>query len=748
MIKLLLVICLITIQTRGQVSIDLLSHFHGHGEISTYDVDGNKLFVVSGNYLEVFDISIEDKFLKLGEYYYSTDNNSHPTQIKVVGNFLYSNNGNKGLFVIDISDFESIRTRASFIPSITNTAQGFSINNNLIFMKQVIGYGSSSILFADISNPLQINEVGSYTLPFYSESFSIASKDSYMYIVAKKYYEFNYAGADLIIVDISNLNNPVEIYSEHSSYSGIAVKDDYLFTSDPSDKLKIFDTSDKSNPVLINEISYDITSNYTKGISFEIDIDNLVVSQLTETGNRNCWLYYLDSMGNPEIVDSIELDYEINNPHKNIKIKQNKLFTNKNRSVEIYDISSRKIIFEKKLEFLDGFSARDILREDNYAYLLGNNGLYILDVSESGVPMLKSNLNLPTSNSLVKKDQYIYVSGSTDLYIIDVSDPSNPIKTTYLDSYGWSYDVFVKDDFAYLTYSDYDWNSPSDGFKIIDIKDKENPIDLGFVNVGLIGQGIYADSQYVYLVTGAFSNKTPDSTSGLHIYDVSNLADVRQISYLNTPGQCAEIEVIDDFAFIANGDDGVQIVDLSDKFEPKIISSYNINGFTYDIAYDDSLLCVAAGISGLYVLDIRDILLPNLIVNYNSTGITFGVEVENENILIADGNSGIYELKLNYSDKLDSTDNIDKYAEPTLLDNFPNPFNSGTTINYYLPFDTFLEIIIYDALGSEVEILEASNQLKGWHSIIYYPESISSGMYFIALKTNNNFILNKIVYLK
>ncbi len=45
-----------------------------------------------------------------------------------------------------------------------------------------------------------------------------------------------------------------------------------------------------------------------------------------------------------------------------------------------------------------------------------------------------------------------------------------------------------------------------------------------------------------------------------------------------------------------------------------------------------------------------------------------------------------------------------------LLGNYPNPFNPSTTIGYSLPFQSSIELVIYDIMGREVKSFNISSQ--------------------------------------
>jgi hypothetical protein len=64
-----------------------------------------------------------------------------------------------------------------------------------------------------------------------------------------------------------------------------------------------------------------------------------------------------------------------------------------------------------------------------------------------------------------------------------------------------------------------------------------------------------------------------------------------------------------------------------------------------------------------------------------------------------------------------SEDNFPK--EYTLLGNYPNPFNPSTTISYTLPFNSSIELTIYDIMGREVKSFNITSQPAGYQSIVW-----------------------------
>lgn len=87
----------------------------------------------------------------------------------------------------------------------------------------------------------------------------------------------------------------------------------------------------------------------------------------------------------------------------------------------------------------------------------------------------------------------------------------------------------------------------------------------------------------------------------------------------------------------------------------------------------------------------------------------------------------------------------DKFS---LEQNFPNPFNSMTKITFFLSRLSKVNLSVYDLNGEKVKELINEEVTGGVHSIIYNPENISSGVYFVRLKAGDYTETRKMVYLK
>jgi hypothetical protein len=115
------------------------------------------------------------------------------------------------------------------------------------------------------------------------------------------------------------------------------------------------------------------------------------------------------------------------------------------------------------------------------------------------------------------------------------------------------------------------------------------------------------------------------------------------------------------------------------------------------------------------------------------------VMVAASNAAVVDPNSDVWLIRL-ASDELSVPQPLIRDNLPedfSLLPCYPNPFNPTTTISYYLPRTSEIQVDIYNLLGQRVETLFNGRQEGGIHSLRWDGSNFASGIYFIQLQTQN-----------
>ena len=91
------------------------------------------------------------------------------------------------------------------------------------------------------------------------------------------------------------------------------------------------------------------------------------------------------------------------------------------------------------------------------------------------------------------------------------------------------------------------------------------------------------------------------------------------------------------------------------------------------------------------------------------------------------------------------------FQEPSkylLNQNYPNPFNPSTIIEYSIPKDGLVNLVVYNLMGEETAVLENTVKLVGTYKLNFNAADIPSGIYFITLTVGAFSKTKKMVLLK
>ncbi|MEI7485498.1 MAG: T9SS type A sorting domain-containing protein, partial [Ignavibacteriota bacterium] len=108
-------------------------------------------------------------------------------------------------------------------------------------------------------------------------------------------------------------------------------------------------------------------------------------------------------------------------------------------------------------------------------------------------------------------------------------------------------------------------------------------------------------------------------------------------------------------------------------------------------------------------------------------------------------NSGKYNYRLKQLDyngnytyhNLSTTIDVSLPTKFNLSQNYPNPFNPTTKIDFELPFDSKVNIALYDMTGREVKTLVNESRTAGYYTVQFNALDLSSGTYFYRIITKS-----------
>ena len=84
----------------------------------------------------------------------------------------------------------------------------------------------------------------------------------------------------------------------------------------------------------------------------------------------------------------------------------------------------------------------------------------------------------------------------------------------------------------------------------------------------------------------------------------------------------------------------------------------------------------------------------------------------------------------------------------SLSQNFPNPFNPNTKIEYQIPKNTKIILKVYDELGSQIAVLVNGLQEAGNYSVNFDASKYASGIYYYKINAGDFEAVKKMMLIK
>ena len=249
------------------------------------------------------------------------------------------------------------------------------------------------------------------------------------------------------------------------------------------------------------------------------------------------------------------------------------------------------------------------------------------------------------------------------------------------------------------------------------------------------------------------------SCEGLACADLNNDSFVDLVVY--------ELRDNNDDVLIFNGTDDGNYFD----FNPNQIHSGSISNIDYygdrevmpvDIDNDsdeDLILYSENYMNKFIVLENCDTYWDNHLITLDDSIFVHGFDVvdfdedgKQEIVFFDRENQNICSIENNVQITGDYQSENLKY-KTSLMNNYPNPFNPETKINYSLAEDGNVELTVYNIKGQKVRTLINNNVEAGEHSVIWNGNDekgnkVSSGVYFYSLRTEGGVLNKKMLLLK
>jgi hypothetical protein len=523
-----------------------------------------------------------------------------------------------------------------------------------LFLAIALVFGTSAAPATTADLPLQIEEVTSIG----GRRPAVAFGGSYAYVVE---------GTGLTVLDISNSEQFVRVghLGLENQINSLTPSVIHLFGSlvfiggDSWDGLAIIDVSNPAQPTLLSRYrNVDVLNIFATGnrvyllgnepfrITGPYLLHMLDLSDPTQPTLQQTWPLYINS------------SYQ--QPINLFAAGQRIYITDTIGGLYIYDIQNDTSLMQLGTYTVTGL--RSLVVAGDRAYLaMAGAGVQIIDVSDPAHPALLGSYDSPadtySATQVRAEGDRVYVAATYDgfagLQVFDMSNPANPmllgslptvqdvqgVQALQVDN-GWvsalstgtwqiidwrvannpiahgrypiivfANDIQVRDDHAYIA------TGLFEGFQILDISDLDSMMQLGTVT---------AMSANSLKVRDSLAYVTESQTAGgLHIIDIATETDPVQIGHYDTISSPEfDVQIIDNFAYLAAGNDGLQIIDISNPISPTLHGAnatpmntafLQVEG---QIAYALDNQPTSTAPSVLYAMDVSDPSNPTILGTY------------------------------------------------------------------------------------------------------------------------------------
>jgi hypothetical protein len=600
------------------------------------------------------------------------------------GNYVYVVTVADGVQVFDVTDPTAPVNTGNCPLSATNFAWNSAKSGDLIF----VAIGNGGLKVVDVSDPSDPHIAGSHSY----QATGVWVAGGYAYTVV---YNFG-----LRVLDISDLSNITQAgYCQiPGSPSRVQVLGDYAYignsTTDVGGGINVVDVSTPSAPQLITTYA---------GYASYITVHGSVLSYTGMT--FPCNILDISDPASPVFASSYKLP-----------------------------------IFTSDLEV-----------NGNYAYT-GNNGFRVFDITDKSHPVQVGYDSTDGAIARLAGDKAVFIresmTANNPVMIMDVSDPAQPGLLGQYMAPVMTNDLEVRDHFAFVACW---W----DGFRVVDFQDPANPVlvahKMGWVQNAVPGvdfcyvQALDIEGNYIYLID--YEPFPAEDTRGLYILDITDPVNPVFVSrFTDFISGGYDIDVVGDFAYVADMNGGVEVIDVTDKQAPVARGYISLPDGANAIKAAENHAFVADYINGgVQVVNVTD--PDNLVIDgyYAPSGcFALGVNVQGSDIFISDGAGGfqIYNTTL--------VTGISQQAPPAEFSSsaYPNPFTDHVRITIDKQADPGCGLSIYDASGRLIATLLSTRESEG--SVIYdwvvksgYGTDAHPGLYYY--RTNSGSVAGKMV---
>ncbi len=513
----------------------------------------------------------------------------------------------------------------------------------------------------------------------------------------------------LFVFDIRNIEEPIltHRYIGRGRVKGIAKKDNFLYVADPCRYqnhwmeigafLYAFNLDNPARPVKVYE--YSELPSYPEGIILSDSI-------LFVTGSDCSEVFSISNPAEPDYIDHLGWLAE------NSIIDDTLMFTFHQIAVVVCDISdirNMEVLREIEQPHWTRFNDTEMRGQYIYTCFRGNqlgNGLSIWDKS---VPVDIHEVSLceigSSPDEIALWGDYAYLADYVgDLYVVSIEDPLNPEFAAQLDLNTVCYDLVAADGYLFSSNGYY-------GFTVYSLEDPAHPELIARQDT-----------------PGKVIETIPDLETGflyvadhhdLRVHDVGRLTGLWNLVLSDDEHDFGEVQT----NFAARWSLTIE----NQARQPAEIDSIDMSEGPFAVNIPDDLVLVPGA-----RLELPILFAPDSAGDYAAT-LTITSAFRERTAALTGRAVGL------------EADGIPAAPLKFALNvPHPNPSNASITLSYTLPRRMDVELSVWDITGRKISVLDRGRRSGGEYRFNWRADGLTSGVYFIKLKSRGEEDVRKV----
>lgn len=735
---------------QDSLNVRMLGEVH-HFVEQSFDVamSGNYAYIASGTAsgLRVLDLSDPTTPFEVG-YSINCDPCSEvemwmADRVRVSGDYAYvlyfdglNSKTNYRLYVYDVSD-PSTPQQMGYICLPDNCTSQF-VEVDYVYITAFEFDGFSGVKVIDVSDPMQLIEVGSFETPGMPQEVYV--NDDIAYIADKN---------ALVIYDVTDPGSPIELGSYApvgvmALIHQVSVQGDYVYIVDAVFGIRILDASDFSQIQEVGSVPHNQTDAHFSRI--EVSGDFVYYLQDGDITGKKLVILDVSEPTAPVEIGSHDMPgdwwfhgFDYCNGYACIAAGD--------EGLRVVDVSTPDSITDVGFYDPHGLTFGLAVSGD-YAFISASSdseNLLVYNVSDPSSPTEVHSLSFEGRPFWISVwENYLYIPGvEVDLVsgvsVLDISDPTEPVEAAFWPcpqgGFGVPLSVERYENYAFVAMA-------YGGVQIYDVSQIDQPIALGswtlwdpFTNQGFAVRNVKVSWPYLFV---------PDEAFGLYVLDVSDPTNILEVANYPTPGQAwwVDISPDDNYVYLSDFTSGFRVFDVSNPLAPVEVGFYkeNLEYVTHILVSGDSVYVTDGQGIGLHVFDVSDPTTPTEVAYHKTPG-AYALDITLANGLV-------YVLDRTHFEIFEIVKGVPVVVDYRIHSVYPNPFNATAKIVFDLAKTCHVMLQVYNINGQKVQTLVNGAYTAGRHTHVFQTTNLASGIYILRLDANGHANSRKLTLVK